>query len=54
MPQKAPGFEPGRLRLARELRGLNQAELADKTGITSAAISPIRIRGHLAEPEDVG
>jgi Zn-dependent peptidase ImmA (M78 family)/DNA-binding XRE family transcriptional regulator len=39
MPQKAPGFEPGRLRLARELRGLNQAELADKTGITSAAIS---------------
>jgi Zn-dependent peptidase ImmA (M78 family)/DNA-binding XRE family transcriptional regulator len=32
-------FEPGRLRLARELRGVSQAEVAAKLGATPAAIS---------------
>jgi len=34
-----PAFQPGRLRLARELRGLNQTELGTRAGVTSAAIS---------------
>jgi Zn-dependent peptidase ImmA (M78 family) len=32
-------FQPGRLRLARELRGLNQSELGAQAGVTSAAVS---------------
>jgi len=32
-------FEPGRLRLARDLRTLSQSELAAKLGVTSAAVS---------------
>lgn len=32
-------FEPGRLRLARELRGWSQTELASRVDLTSAAIS---------------
>src|ERR1044072_3185426 len=34
-----PGFEPGRLRLARELKGWSQAELARQLGLTPAAVS---------------
>lgn len=35
----SPAFEPGRLRLARELRSLSQTELANKAEITGAAVS---------------
>ena len=34
-----PAFEPGRLRLARELRSLSQTELATQAEITGAAVS---------------
>lgn len=39
MPTDSSGFEAGRLRLARELRGLSQVELGARTAVTSAAIS---------------
>jgi Zn-dependent peptidase ImmA (M78 family)/transcriptional regulator with XRE-family HTH domain len=39
VPADGPEFQAGRLRLARELRGLNQVELATRAGVTSAAIS---------------
>ncbi len=32
-------FEPGRLRLARELKALSQADLAQRMGVTAAAVS---------------
>ena len=32
-------FEPGRLRLARELKALSQADLAQRLGVTAAAVS---------------
>ncbi len=35
----SPAFEPGRLRLARELRSLSQTELARQAEITGAAVS---------------
>ena len=35
----SPAFEPGRLRLARELRSLSQTELAAQAEITGAAVS---------------
>ncbi len=34
-----PDFQPGRLRLARELRGQSQSELARASGVSAAAIS---------------
>ena len=34
-----PAFEPGRIRLARELKGWSQADLARSLAITAAAIS---------------
>ena len=33
------GFEPGRVRLARELQGWSQAELARRLGLTAQAVS---------------
>jgi Zn-dependent peptidase ImmA (M78 family)/DNA-binding XRE family transcriptional regulator len=39
MTRADAGFEPARLRLARELRGWNQAELARRVELSSAAIS---------------
>lgn len=32
-------FQPGRIALARESRGLSQAQLAEKVGVTSQQIS---------------
>lgn len=33
------GFEPGRVRLARELKGWSQAKLAERLGVTAQAVS---------------
>jgi Zn-dependent peptidase ImmA (M78 family)/transcriptional regulator with XRE-family HTH domain len=45
-----PAFVPARLRLARELRGWSQSELANRGGITPAALSQFESGAHPADP----
>lgn len=44
-------FQPSRLRLARRLRGLTQAALAKKSGVSAAAISQFESGGAAPGPE---
>lgn len=46
-----PAFQPGRLRLARELRGKTQSQVASATGISAAAIS--QFEGGVTAPSRV-
>lgn len=47
------GFQPSRLRLARELQGLTQAALARGAGVSSAAISQFESGAHRPGPDTV-
>src|SRR6267378_1919278 len=44
-------FNPGMLRLARDLRGITQAELADATSVTQALVSKTE-NGIIVNPSD--
>lgn len=51
MQNRQPGFTPGRLTLAREINGLSKAELADRLGLTRAAVGQYESGERLPGPD---